>query len=250
MSPFIYFFDIDGTLVGNVTPQIIEWDLLIRFNKSNLNIFKNNLISHLKNGLLRPHLSTYLDSLRVKGDCEFYIYTASNAEWANILVDSIEKVIGIKFNRPIFNRTHCLKGDNMYMKSISKISSKILAKLKQKYPEKIKTIKNIVDNSIFIDNNKVLIKKEEHLLHLCPTYHYIDIYDVTRSLSEITLCKDFLEISKILNLYSFFPKYDNDQIMTYNLFKVIYYSHLSNFIKNNFKGMAKKKEDTFWLQMH
>lgn len=248
MSPFIFFFDIDGTLVGNVTPQIAEWDLINRYNKSNMHIFKKNLIAHLENGLLRPHISTYLDSLRLKGDCEFFIYTASNPEWANFLVNCIETIIGIKFNRPIFNRSHCTVNENSYMKSITKISNIVFKKLKSKYPEKLKKNSNVLEHSVLIDNNRVLIKKEEAHLYECPTYNYIDAFDVTRSLNEKNLSTKFFEISKVLQLYGMFPKF-NDHTMSYNIFKTLYFSFLSEYLKNTIKINMKKKEDTFWLQI-
>lgn len=248
MSPFIYFFDIDGTLVGNVTPQIAEWDLIKRYNKSNLNIFKQNLIYHLQNGLLRPHLSTFLDSLRLKGECEFFIYTASNAEWANFLVNCIEATIGIKFNRPIFNRSHCTIHDNSYMKSISKISNAVYKKIKYKYPERLTSQSDILNYAVLIDNSRVLLKKEENLLYECPTYNYEDAFDVTRSLNEKILSSKFFEISRILQLYGMFPKY-NDHTMSYSVFKAVYFTFLSDYIKNTIKINSKKKEDNFWLQI-
>lgn len=234
-----YFFDIDGTMIGDILPQLAEWEIINKFEKSKLNIYKKNLQTQLENGILRPHLASFIDTIKTKNtDCEIFIYTASDGKWANFIVAIIEKIISRKFNRPLFTRKHCVLKKNGYQKSIRRIEKFI----------KKSSGGDVFSQSILFDNNFVLMKQEEQRLYICPTYNYKDVYDVTRLLSENVLYENYYEIAKILSTYGLFPDFDSlkHQNFSYNVFKSLYFSFIGNNIRENLKNNLMIK-DNFWM---
>jgi len=244
MYPNLYFFDIDGTMVGDVIPQIVEWELLTKYDKSKLPQFKKNLVTQLQNGLLRPHLATFIDSLKSRSEAsEFYVYTASETKWAHYLVGCIEQVIGTKFNRPLFTRTHCTATQKFYQKSFAHISNILLKKHKE-----FKNIKELLARTTLYDNSRVLIKSEDKCLHLCPTYNFRDVYDVLRLLPEQIVHDNYMEIASYLAAYNYFPSISSHQHYSYHVFKSLYFSYLGAQIKENIKTMRLIKDD-HWLKL-
>ena len=237
------FLDIDGTMIGDILPQIAEWEIINKFEKSKMTSFKKNLKIQLQNGLLRPNLTSFIDTMKANNDCEFFIYTASNSEWAHFIIGVIENTIGFKFNRPLFTRDYCFASKHS-QKNLYDVCNIAFNKKRNVYIEKkIKSAKEFFQKSILIDNNHVLPKQEQTKLILCPTYNYKDIYDVTRLLSENTLTSNYLEISRILYHCDLFPKVDSSHF-SFPVFKSIYFSHLGNAIKDGVKN--KQSKDTFW----
>ena len=238
------FIDIDGTMIGDILPQIAEWEIITKFEKSKMANFKKNLKIQLQNGLLRPNISSFIDTIKANNsDCEFFIYTASNPAWAHFIIGVIESTIGFKFNRPLFTRDHCFSSKHS-QKNLYDVCSIAFNKKRTVYIErKIKTAKDFYQKSILIDNNHVLPKHEQTKLLVCPTYSYKDTYDVTRLVSEDTLSTNYLEISRILYHCDLFPKVESNHF-SYPVFKSIYFSHLGNVIKDGVKN--KQNKDTFW----
>lgn len=238
--PQFLFLDVDGTIIGDILPQIAEWEILRQFEKTRIPQFKKNLNAQLQNGLLRPYFATFIDTMKENNqDIEFFIYTASEPVWANFIVNAIEKCTGVKFNRPLFTRTHCFK--NKYQKTLHTVASLAYSK----HTNKCKSVNDFFSNSLLIDNNHVLSKQEESKLILCPTYNYKDTYDVLRLVSENVLVENYVEISRILYQYGLFPKIYTD--FSYQVFKSLYFSLIGNLIKENLKN--KFPRDTFWLNI-
>ncbi len=168
--PLVILLDIDGTLIGDITPQVILYELsnklkgIIRFQNINKNIQEK-----LINGVVRPQFKHFFTDLSSYG-VEFFIYTASEKKWAEYIVKQIETVYNIKFNRPLFTRNNCEIINKEYKKNIAKVKPAIYKCLKKKYTSlKIEDLKNKI---MAIDNNKVYnIYESKHLLH-CSTYNY------------------------------------------------------------------------------
>lgn len=240
--PQFIFIDIDGTIIGDITPQIAEWELIKRFEKSKMQQFKKNLCTQLQNGLLRPYLGDFLESTKVNKDCQFYIYTASETTWANFIIPVIENCIGIKFNRPLFTRNHCFV--NKAQKSLQHVGK--IAYEKNKHGTK--SLAEFISKSILIDNNHVLSKQEENKLIPCPTYNHKDVYDVMRLLSEQTVIDNYHEISKVLYQCGMFPKVESGTHFSYQVFKSLYFSFIGSSIKDGLK-YNKFVKDTFWLNI-
>jgi hypothetical protein len=163
------------------------------------------------------------------GQCEFFIYTASDTKWAHYIVPCIETVIGQTFNRPLFTREHCQGGTQ---KSIAYVLPKINSTLKTNLS---------MENVVLIDNNKVLIETN---LILCPTYNYIDYYDVLRLVSEKVLINSFLKLIPYLQQYNLFPKSFDNKI-TFNRFKTLYFESLAELLKAN----EKPVNDMYWKRL-
>lgn len=241
--PFFYFFDIDGTMVGEVLPIVVEWEILTKYDKGKIPQFRKNVITQLQNGLLRPHLATFIDSIKSRSDvCKFFVYTASESKWAHFLIGCIESFIGLKFERPLFTRNHCLGSRDYYQKSLHKVGAVVLKKKGMGG-----TLKDFVSKAVLIDNNKVLIDSKNIIQ--CPTYPYKDTYDVLRLVSESVLHDNFIEIASILMSYGFYPRLDAPKTYSYHVFKSLYFSHIGSQIKDNIKSLRLIKDD-FWLKLN
>jgi len=255
--PYVIFFDIDGTLIGDIAAQVCEWSLLKTYDSGKLSQFKKNLIVQLSHGLLRPNLSNYIDFLKMRHDrSELYIYTASDPKWAAFLIPCIEAVSGVKFNRPIFARNHCLIVNQEIKKSLAKVLPKVLVKLKREY-ESI-SLSDLKHQSILIDNNHVLLKNESSKCILCPSYTYSEMYDSTRLISEDILHNNFVEISMVLATYGMFPNISNTKQFSYQVFKALYFNNLGKNITTSISQLklndsssssTVKKPDQFWNRL-
>ena len=243
MKPICVFFDIDGTLIGDIGPQVWEWEFLTQYEPGKIQQFKKNLCAHLQNGLLRPGLANFIDYLRSRhpDNLELYIYTASDVKWAQFLVPCIEGITGIKFNRPLFTRQNCTVSHGAYRKSLVSTLPTVLKKLKQKHGPDVELL---LSNCTIIDNNNVV--KEDSRLVLCPTYNYIDVYDVLRLLSEDTLRTNYNEIKIRLTTHGIFPDVGSE--VSFSVFKSLYYTALGKYIKDNLKDTIGQK-DQFWNKL-
>lgn len=187
MEPVIFLLDLDGTLQGDVSPQLREYELLHKVNSkinNNKKIRYNTkmLFKDMQNGLIRPHMKEALHEIKAKHkNVEFFIYTASSDEWAKFLLPkiisfgSLENII----NKPFFTRSHCLPDGR---KSILKLKPAIIKSL-GKY--KNATFKHIY----LVDNNFVLNIPEMDKLLYCPSYNYKALNCPLRNIDENNLNK-------------------------------------------------------------
>lgn len=241
MEPLIVLIDLDGTIIGDVGPQVCEWEIISKYAPGKLKSFRKNLKTHFQQGLLRPHFTTFLDYIKHRHPTtEYYVYTASEEKWANVIIPCIEQEFGIKFNRPIFNRSHCQIVDNIYKKSPESIMPQIIRGLKKSYQISHHTKYNL----IMIDNYNVMMEDEDDILIKCPTYEYICTIDVLRNIDEDVIQEHYVEISKALEAYKMFPAEENVMKMSYDKFKALYYTHLAKQTKRALKLNAK--QDNFW----
>lgn len=248
-APLLLFIDMDGTIIGDIAPQIIEWDIINRFDKKKILTFKENLKAHLAKGIIRPHFLTFLSNLtQVYQNIEVFVYTASDVCWANLIIPCIEQVIEYNFSKPYFTRKHCIYDDGEYLKSIKHISPILHSKLKNKYPS-IST-NELVSYSLLIDNNNVIVKSEYDKLVRCPTYDAKQIYDVLRNINEMTLQNNYMEVSLMLTLNGYFPKVDTHKHYSFDVFKALYYEVLSKKIKEYLSSSSNKNRvDDFWMTL-
>ena len=188
MEPVIFLLDLDGTLQGDVNPQLREYDLLYRVNSKLKNKIRYNtklLFKDMQNGLIRPHMKEALHNIKsLHKNVEFFIYTASSDEWAKFLLPKIisfgsfEKII----NKPFFTRSHCLPDGK---KSIAKLKPLIKKSLKHKNKYENSTFKHIY----LVDNNFVLNIPEIDKLLYCPSYNYKALNCPLRNIDDDTLNK-------------------------------------------------------------
>lgn len=196
VEPLVFFIDIDGTLIGDVTPQVCEWEIVEAIDKSKITGFRNSLVDVLVNGLLRPQIADFIIGMKQRYDhVEFYVFTASDVRWANFVVPCIEKAIGFKFNRPIFTRENCID----QKKSLDCIIPKVVRGLKKKYP-KI-SMRMLRSRVALIDNNDVLVPCESHRCIRAPTYSFIYYNDVLSKLSLADIERGYITIATIMYKY-------------------------------------------------
>lgn len=241
--PLVVLIDLDGTIIGDISPQVCEWELLQNLAPGKQKAFRDNLKTHLENGLVRPHFTTFLDFVKHHmPHTEFYVYTASDSKWAHVVIPCIEQLYGFQFNRPIFNRNHCIHINGEYRKSPEKLLPTIYSRMKQTY--NMASIEDLKHNIVMIDNWNVLLKEEQSRLIQCPTYEFASYYDVLRLLDEETLRKKYVDISAFLSTYDMFPAVSPHTAFSYEVFKALYFETLCKHIKKNIKKNIKV--DTFW----
>lgn len=252
MIPYIILFDLDGTIVGNVSPLVTEWELLHKNDKKKIKDFKKAVVKKLQNGVMRPHLADFCSMVsRHLRYIEFFIYTASDPTWAVFLVSCLEEATGLCFQRPIFTRNNCLLKDGDFTKSIECVSPLILKKLKSKYKDltKVSQLKNRI---CLIDNNEVLSKGERSKLIKCPTYDYIDNYDIFSRLDIDTFSeKDCNDLASSLRKYGLFPSQSSTKTsrMSFDVFRYYYYSRLCDNLKKSIKQESNVNTDRYWMAL-
>ena len=216
-DPFIILLDLDHTIQGNIQPQLDEYNFISYLNDKTGNKFKQNrdqLKRDFMKGLLRPHFRTFINKMRSRfPNVEFFVYTASDDDWAKYIIKIVEEASSIRFNKRIFSRSDCIFDSKQgnFMKSINKLKPELFRILKSKY--KLPNIDHI-QNVTLIDNNYVLYDNESHSLSKCPSYTSTIRVDMLRSL-PISFIENNIELISMYIL-----KYHEKNI--HSLYKKIY----------------------------
>lgn len=185
LSPFIFIIDLDGTIIGDCSYQVLMNNMDDLIKKNGGKIINKGLLSSyydMKSKLIRPYFVYFINEMKkYNPKSQFYIYTASETEWANKEILYIEKGCGIKFNRPLFTRKDCIIDSNgFYKKSVKKIIPQIQKNNKE--------IKLSLQNILAIDNNKVFIDCLSNFI-LCPSYEQIVFCDLWKKIKDENLQK-------------------------------------------------------------
>lgn len=240
--PLIVILDLDGTIIGNVIPQLILSDFCNDLKKHNIpNSYKHkNFHNVLMNGLIRPYFVECIKKLKERiSNIEFYIYTASEKDWGTYVIQQIEKATKIKFNKPIFTRNDCITRDGDICKSLHHVAPVIFKFLKKTYPQL--TLQSIFSQIVVIDNNHVYPDiKEKNKVLLCPTYDfyyvesvplYITLDEFNKHSKSITeLCEKHYNI----NIYQNYPQFQFEFYKLYvDQYKVVQ-SKNSEYLKDTF----------------
>lgn len=207
MSPRVLIIDMDGTMIGNITPQLCEYTLLIMtYQKNKMKDLKRTIVRHLREGVMRPGLTQFLEHVK-NSDMEAFVYTASDDRWAKFMVPCIEEATGFRFNRPLFTRKHCTQvghGSTVdYRKSLARISPHIRRALKTNM-----NTHDVVENAILIDNKADVLlhpDRESHRHVTFPTYNATFYYDVLANIELPVLTKNMPQISDTLECHGLFP---------------------------------------------
>ena len=158
MNNYVFIIDLDGTIIGDCIYQAEIYRISLILNKLKIKIRINEILEECykeKTRLIRPYFRYFIEKMRENYPSSyFYIYTASEKKWAEKEIMIIEKVLNMKFNRPIFTRNDCqiiAKDDKVNIK-------KSIEVIKKKIKVKNAEILIIDDNDVYIDNNERLIK--------------------------------------------------------------------------------------------
>lgn len=177
--PYVFVLDIDGTIIGNCSYQTQQYSLLTALKKMGYKVPSVNKCSHAYSPhqlLVRKGLASFVTAMRkMYSNVHFFIYTASQKDWAQQEISWIEKQHGIRFNRPLFARPDCVvDGAGNFRKSLQKILPRIMRALSKRGGKPLtRTEQNyIVENQLMIvDNNAVFLDRSDRLL-LCPDYAF------------------------------------------------------------------------------
>jgi len=177
--PYIFILDWDGTIAGRVDFQSQQFSLHMTLRKFGFKPTKQYQIPpafYPSSKLIRPGFASFIKSMeKFYPEVHFFIYTASEKQWALQEIAWVEKTHNIKFQRPIFTRDDCtVDASGSYRKSINKIFPKILRAISKNRPTPYTTQERMAileKNTIIIDNNAVYTDRSDKLL-LCPDYNY------------------------------------------------------------------------------
>lgn len=242
--PLVIIIDLDGTIIGDITPQIMSYELAKALKTANVKYTfdVSEFKSKLKNGLVRPYFETFIKSLTNRiPNVEFFVYTASEKSWAEFVIKNIEQAMDIKFNRPIFARNFCINQDRQYKKGLQFIFPSLLKCLKKKYGVTFSK-KDLANNILIIDNNNVYQTQEHKNLIVCPSYNYRVPENIACNIKVNIFKSHHTLITSILKKYIHVnPTHD------YNMFQrdfyLVYVAFLEQVINNN----VKYANDKFWL---
>lgn len=224
-TPLVILLDIDGTLIGDISPQVVMYELKKRIK---LPYNSKNLHDQLNNGIIRPNFKAFFDDLKGYG-VEFFIYTASEKRWAENIVKNIEATTGVKFNRPLFTRNNCHLVNGEYKKSISHVLPSVLKCLKKKYNNlTASSLKNMV---MAIDNNNVYNSNERKNLVLCDTYNYSTPENIPSYVNKALFDQHSSPIMSVVASYYPNMKYTSN----YMKFERQYYMHYVQMLDKSLK---------------
>ena len=206
--PYIFIFDIDNCIIGNIQYPITESILLDMIkmtckqkNISNKCLKKINFVNILKKGLLRPYFVNFIKFIKKKyKNVELFVYTNSSYNWTHGgLVENIEKASKIKFNKPYFTRENSYQIEN-YPKSLSNVFKIIISRLQNKYKilknkkEVLKIFNNYV---VFIDDIHNNLKDYPGKQIVCSKYEFNKPYDIIKNIKKKNKIKN-----EIMNDYN------------------------------------------------
>lgn len=236
----IVFIDIDGTIVGDITYQVLEWEILSTITPKKVAGFRSKLAQSLKDGMLRPYLSDFMSST-APPQTYIFAYTASDDKWAAFLVPVIEQVTGVKFMRPILSRKNCGFHSNTYTKSLSLACKLIHRTIKKELP-KI-SLSQLERSCVLIDNNNTLLESRSKWIS-CPTYNHTQPTNVLSMLTEDEIQANLKDIITILEQYGF---NDLSSQSSLRMFYSAYYLKLAKLYKTHSTSSESRRDD-FWLK--
>ncbi len=169
--PYVFIFDIDQCIVGEVKHLINETyiynELAELYGKPDN--YKPNFTEYVNNGLLRPGFIEFIQCIKKRfKPCELFLYTNSSYNWANTgIIPIIEKATKIKFNKPYFTRETSINNK----KSLDEAYETIFPFLQKKYKLPLKHKDFIINNNlVFIDNIKDNTSTKTNRQITCPEY--------------------------------------------------------------------------------
>lgn len=208
--PYIFIFDIDGTIIGEIHHQILEWELLKIIDP--ILIKQYDITDVLNNGMLRPNFKEFIEFINKKyKNVEIFVYTNSSYIWAKYgIIPNIQKIVNNKINEPYFTR----EDSNDRQKLLGNLYDNIIEKLIPKYSS-LKLDKNkefIFQNQlVFIDDIKENLKDYPQKQILCPEYTKCDCYDMkSRLIDKYYIKEDKFDNEKVLKFFeeNYLPIYN------------------------------------------
>ncbi len=248
--PLVLVLDLDGTIVGDVSPQVCEYELLEAASApaATMKLFKADLQSQLtETALLRPRFRTFARTMTKHG-AELFVYTASDTKWANVIVPAVEAATGVQFNRPLFTRKQCRTEDGVLRKPVKAMLQSIFGALRRKKAGGRGPLLHAADLAgrvVFIDNSDVMLQdapgaRQVPLLR-CPTYAFRRAYDVLRLMPPRALERK--DVWERLQRYGMCPR----SAAAGETPRAAYYRHLSELVRREASQRARcSGRDRMW----
>lgn len=270
-QPFVLLLDMDGTMIGHIIPQVCEYELLNAVQEmtardklsspstksgsgsaSKLKAMKAGLVERLRYGVLRPHMDWFVKTASSGlPNMELFVYTASDDGWAKFIVPCIEEVLGIKFNRPLFTRKHCVYVDNEYKKSLDKVMPVVHKKLRTKYklpPTTSESVKQLGQRAALLDNNPTVLLHSSDAPRLirCPTYNFAYHYDVLGNVDVPFLHARFRSLIPYLAKMGMFPNVLPSEVQSAFHFLHLYHERLAENVRGTWLDQDALQKDRMW----
>ena len=246
----IVLLDLDGTMVGSVTCAAAEHDLLRSVSQKDgparIRAARSDLIARMRFGIIRPGLQAFCRQADAAHGVELFVYTASDDAWAAHIVPCVEAALGVRFNRPVLSRRHCVQHRT---KSLARVAPVLARGLRGRYPG-LAALKGaalrdaVVRRAVLVDNTPgILGDPAEHgRLIVCPTYAYAYVYDVLAHVDPHAAHSRFQRIARTLLLFGLLPEAAAAATRvpgaTYQHFAAAYYSALAHMVARAAAGNA------------
>lgn len=241
MLPYVVLLDCDGCMVGDVSSHINEWIIHKNTAKDKtMHNFNKTMRWSMRNGLLRPYFTEFINDLFGQHGNEVFVYTASTSDWAPVVISNIEHVTGKKFARPIFSREFCHSQNGTLKKSIGAVKPVVFQRLRRKYPD-LKNADQLNGRILMVDNSDVLI--DQWAWVACPTYDYTPTWDVLKHVDWDVLKDNYTTVYRELMKQDMLPR---AHVADFDAFLSLYYTKLAKYIGSNGEKNVRERKDDFW----
>ena len=304
-APLVLLLDLDGTLYGKVGPILCEYEVSKWLAASGIGVgtttttttttntttskrrrttngaanatmkaLRESIVRRMRYGIIRPYVHEFCRNL--PPGVELFVYTASEDSWANFVVPCVEAALGVRFNRPIFSRSHCVRtnpggGDvGDLRKTISGLLPAIARSLggtrggTKRYAG-VRNAADLKDRVLLVDNTAHVMAdpRENARVLLCPTYSYHYGYDVLSHVPVDVLHTRFRALMPALERAGLFPEValqvpsaqnsrsnKGANITSYQRFAAVYYRRLAKVFEATLaSNSAALANDTFFLRL-
>jgi hypothetical protein len=189
--PVVFVLDWDGTIAGKVDFQSTRYTMVKTMARYGYKVQQRAIPKAFTQGqgLIRPGFAGFVRAMKelYGGNVFFFIYTASDKQWALQEIPWVEKSHGVQFQRPIFTREDCaVDSTGNYRKKLQNVWPRIVRVLNARRGtpyNKTEKEKILNERTIIIDNNAVYTDRADRLL-LCPDYHYMVFEDLLDGFPE------------------------------------------------------------------
>lgn len=247
-APRILLLDMDGTMIGKITPQVCEYEILLATEPKRLKNMRADLVERLRTGIIRPYLFDLCDLVKTGEltNVEIFVYTASESRWAHFLIPCIEEALHFRFNRPFFTRDNCVVVNMEYKKAFDIVAPIILRKLRKKYTGILFKTSDVINNTMLVDNNPTVLLKpsmDSKRTLKCPTYNFAYHYDVFCRIPVSVLHELFKSFISILAMNEIFPDLPPSDIEDVHHFLLLYNQRLYENTKYSWKEQKNTGKD-------
>ena len=226
-APLVVVLDLDGTVIGDISTQVCEFELVSALCPAKLRLLKAYLEAQLRHTcLLRPGFARFAKHA-AQLEIELFVYTASEARWAQFLVPVVEAAVGVKFNRPIFTRTNCRLVNGSWRKPTKGMLASVHSCVRKRHPG-LQT-SDLAGRVMFVDNNDVMLQDAAHhvaLVH-CPTYGARYVHDALRLLPDDLLVQRWRDVARKLMQYGMLDERAAASLASVQAFRGAYYRSLA-----------------------